>query len=407
MALSLGTKLPRLIQWGDDKVIRKISLGSDVIWTAADPDLAQGLRDQLDTMCVTLRSTFGLSGVMFKLTGPVGKYEAAFGSTAGRALALNDNFRAGSITKMFTGQAALQQIAAGNIEYDATIDTYVSGYPNGDKITIENIMTMTSGLYNEQSNMSFMLNFVLNPMTPWSDDATLNLVKSNGVYFQPGKGYKYANSNYILLGRILETVTGRTISDILINDVVKKAGLNNTTWPTAGGVGPGGIPTPAANGYGPNPLAGIPILGWFLPAVTDQTVMNPEIMGCAGRLTSTLDDLLTFGAAVRDGTLITPEMHEFLLDTDNCWPSATGAPSPAPTQFGHGPGIISFGQWWGHPGGLNGYGCVSFWHPESGAQLVAMQNYSGLQVETHLLPQVAELLYPGSMAQPTYTKSYT
>ena len=404
--LSFDLKQISQISWEGDKRIRKISLGSSVLWTAADPDLPQALRDECDAACTDLLAT-GVTGTMFKVAGPIGKYEAAFGSSAGKPLLLTQNFRMGSITKMFTGVAAMQQIAAGNLSYSDTIDTYVDGYPNGDKITIENIMTMTSGLYNEQSNMNFMINFVLNPMTAWSDDATLNLAKSNGVYFEPGAGYLYANSNYILLGRILETITGRTIRDIIMQDVVAKAGLKNTLWPTAGGISADGIPEPAAHGYGPHPLKGIPIIGWFVPAVSDQTVMNPEIMGCAGRLVTNLDDLLTFAAAVRDGTLVSPEMHSFQFDTDNHWPHATDAPSPAPVNYGHGPGVISFGEWIGHPGGLNGYGSVCYCHPESDARFVGMQNFSGLQIQSSVFATIADTLYPGSMAQPAYTKTYS
>ncbi|AUV61964.1 minor tail protein with lysin activity [Mycobacterium phage SWU2] len=400
---TLGDKPIKRVSWGSNE-IKKISLGSSIIWQAEDPDLGPTDRTAIDGFATSMMSTYGFPGTSFMISGPAGKYAAAFGTTAGRALSLGDHFRAGSVMKILVTLAIWMQIDAGELTLDTTVDEFVPGLPSGNLIKIRHLLQMTSGLYNEQSNMTFMLNFVLNPATAWSAAQTLALAKSNPLRNAPGAAYGYTNSQYIVLGYVLEAITGKPIREILMVDIVKRLGMTQTYWPTGSGIAPNSFPEPAAHGYGPHPLASIPIIQWFVPAVNDQTVINPEIFACAGAMVSTLADLQKLAQHVHAGTLVSPESMEILTDPETCVPVATGMPSPAPTHFGHGLGLVNYGEdWWGHPGGINGYGTACFFHKPTGAVFVGLQNFSGLQILGTLYAKTADRLYPGSMATPDYT----
>jgi CubicO group peptidase (beta-lactamase class C family) len=404
VASNFGLKPIRAVSWGGIHDIKKVSLGNSLLWAAEDPELPEADRDVLDGFVTSTMSAGGIPAMAFALTGPAGKYSAAFGTTAGRPLTLNDHFRIGSVSKILVAMAIWQQIDAGNLSLDDTVGQFVPGLPSGNVITIRHLLQMTSGLYNEQKNSQFMINVALNPSTAWSAERTLNLAKTNPLSHTPGTAYAYTNSQYIVLGFVLEAVTGKAIEDIVVNDVARRFGMTQTYWPTGSTIAPGSFPKPAAHGYGPNPLKSIPFIGWFVPATNDQTNINPEIFACAGALVSTLGDLQKLAAHVRDGTLLSPESQAMLLDSSTCVPVATGAPAPAPVNFGHGLGLINFGgEWWGHPGGINGYGTACYFHEPTGAIFVGMQNFSGLNIQSKVFAQAADHLYPGSMTEPAYT----
>lgn len=398
--ITLGEKPIKRVSWGSQE-IKKISLGNSLLWAAEDPDMSQANKTAIDGFTTAFMTQFKIPGVSFMISGPAGKYAKAFGTTAGRPLALGDHFRIGSITKILVAEAIWEQIDKGTLHLTDTVEQYVPGLPSGNVITIRNLLQMTSGLYNEQSNTTFMLNFVLNQQTAWSAAQTLALAKANPLSAPPGTKYAYTNSQYIVLGYVLEKVTNKPIRDIVLG-VAQRFGMTQTYWPTGGTIAPNSFPEPAVHGYGPNPMASIPIIQWFVPAVTDQTAINPEIFACAGALVSTLADLQKLGEHIRDGTLLSTSSQAQLLTTSACIGVAQGAhATEAPARFGHGLGLINLGEWWGHPGGINGYGTICFFHKPTGAVIVGLQNFSGLQIESHLMPQIAQRLYPGSMVEPS------
>jgi CubicO group peptidase (beta-lactamase class C family) len=135
-------------------------------------------------------------------------------------------FRIGSITKQFTAIAILQLVEQGKISLQDSIQKYVPDYPHKKyTITIENLLTQTSGI---QDYMA-----IPNPAddrTNYTPKQGVDYFKNEPLEFKPGSQFKYSNSNYYLLGYILEIVTGESYSDYLKQNIFNKAGLNNTYY---------------------------------------------------------------------------------------------------------------------------------------------------------------------------------
>lgn len=122
--------------------------------------------------------------------------------------------RLGSITKQFTAMLIMQLVAEGKLDLQATVSTYILDYSkvNGEKITIHQLLTHTSGTPNYTSFPNFFDDMSRNPYTPTEmvrtfADSTLN--------FTPGERFEYSNSGYNVLGAIIEKVTGKTYEEVL------------------------------------------------------------------------------------------------------------------------------------------------------------------------------------------------
>lgn len=156
-------------------------------------------------------------------------YEKAFGSAdLGLSTPMQTDmmFRIGSITKQFTAIAILQLVEQGKISLQDSIQKYVPDYPySGFPITIENLLTQTSGIKDYMA--------IDNPKderVDYTPKQGVDYFKNEPLEFKPGSQFKYSNSNYYLLGYIIEVVTGEPYANYLQQHVFNKAEMNNTYY---------------------------------------------------------------------------------------------------------------------------------------------------------------------------------
>ena len=119
----------------------------------------------------------------------------------------NTIFQVGSITKQFTAAIILKLQEDKKINLQDKLSKYFPGYPNGDSITIEHLLTHTSGIYSYTNDREFMSSKVSIPHTR---DQMISLFKDKPLQFTPGTKWRYSNSGYLLLGYIIEDLTGLT-----------------------------------------------------------------------------------------------------------------------------------------------------------------------------------------------------
>lgn len=362
------------------------------VFTLAAPAHAQPLSaaDQqfVDNTVASAMKDGGQPGMSISITGPAGDYAKAYGiasSVPNRALSLDDHYRIGSITKSFTATAILMQVDQGKLSLDDTLDKFVSGVPNGNIITVRQMLMMRSGVYDYMADPTIATTFTVFPTWQFSPAGALQSIRSHPSQFTPGTQYQYTNSNYQLLGMVLEKVTGKSYQSVITDDIINPLGLTNTTFPANSS-----IQAPYAKGY--SPLA----LGIY----RDVTAINPALFGAAGALTSTIGDMQKWGAAMRDGTLLSPATQAMREQTF-CPVAYSGE---GPTAFGYGLGYISFGRWFGHDGSVPGYGTEAFYDSQSGAVITGMETTqtTGLAVFARVMERIAAQLYPGSMDTPNY-----
>lgn len=373
---------------------------SVTVTTPGDPLLS--LEDQMavDTIVAQAKARGHQRGISIYISGPRGQYAKAYGSAGPRALGLDDHFRMQSITKSFMSTAALMQVDAGNLTLNDTLSQYVTGVPNGNIITIEQMMTMRSGIAHDQDNTTKLLQVALFPGSAWNVAQDLAYIRSAAPRFTPGTQFDYTNSNYILLGYVLEAITGRIIRDILLEDIIEPLGLTETSWPTGSS-----LPAPFTHGWAPGPLG--------LIADRDFTVFSPGLSGASGALVTTIGDLHKWGEELRDGTLLSPESHELRKTHFHETPYSGAAAFPfgigqGPATFGYGLGFEQIGSWFGHDGSFPGFSTALMFEPSTGSVIAVMENEQTVApVLAALVDQwyrIADYLYPGSPKLPNYMK---
>jgi D-alanyl-D-alanine carboxypeptidase len=201
----------------------------------------------------------------------------------------------GSATKTFVATVVLQLADEGRLDLDAGIDRYVTYLPGADRITPRQLLNHTSGLgeYLDQPATR------AEPKRQWTPAEQVAIAEAAGRTGEPGGPHHYSNTNYIVLGDIIEQVTGQSWVDEVQDRIAEPLGMTHT--------GLTGTPVPAfAPGDG------------TLVNVSDD--FDPSIGGAAGALQSTSRDLLVFAKALTDGTLVSPQsqaaMQQFLPAED-------------------------------------------------------------------------------------------
>jgi CubicO group peptidase (beta-lactamase class C family) len=137
-------------------------------------------------------------------------------------------FRLGSITKQYTSVAILQLVEQGKISLQDSLQKYVKDYPSkGHTITIENLLTHTSGIKDYQAIEDTTPNAERRDYTPKQG---VDFFKNEPLEFEPGTKFKYSNSNYFLLGYIIELITGKNYQAYLDQNIFNAAGLTGTYY---------------------------------------------------------------------------------------------------------------------------------------------------------------------------------
>lgn len=137
---------------------------------------------------------------------------------------IHTRYRVGSISKTFTAVMIFQLIEKGKLSLNDPLAKYFSTIPNADKITVSNLLNHRSGIYNFTNDPAY-----LQYMTqPKSQTEMVEIIAKNKSDFEPGTKFEYSNSNYVLLGYIIEKITGKTYSENLDQRIVKKLNLKET-----------------------------------------------------------------------------------------------------------------------------------------------------------------------------------
>ncbi len=178
-----------------------------------------------------------------------GTYTRAYGVGdigTGQPADVHDRYRIASITKTFTATAVLQLADQGQLSLDDHLSRYVDAIPNGDSITVRDLLGMRGGVYDFLSDPSYLPYLTGQPAGQVYDrESALRVIRSHPERAQPpNMRTAYSNSEYLLLGIVLERVTGRPLRDVL-NAVATDHGLSGDTEYPLGAA----LLAPASRGY--------------------------------------------------------------------------------------------------------------------------------------------------------------
>jgi D-alanyl-D-alanine carboxypeptidase len=174
------------------------------------PAYATVLQPQLEQL---VQELFVPAAVVVVLSPELGDWATTFGTRSldsGQPVTLSDHVRIGSNTKTMTGTIILQLVEEGKLDLDDSISKFRPDVPNGDQITIRNLLTMRSGLYNYSESVELNRSLDETPLRVWSPDELLAIAFRQPPLFEPGSKYSYSNTNFILLGEVIEMLTGNS-----------------------------------------------------------------------------------------------------------------------------------------------------------------------------------------------------
>lgn len=296
----------------------------------------------------------------------------------GVANTLDTLFRIGSMNKMFTAVSILQLVEAEKIDLDAPIATYLPGYPNTEfasRVTVKHLLTHTGG-----TGDFFGPEFDQHRLELCEHSDYLELFGTRDVAFTPGERFAYSNYGFLLLGAIIEAVTGQSYYDYVEEHIYAPAGMRATaSLPEA-------VDVPGRSiGY----TAQIPGSNGVLQPNTDTLPCRGT---SAGGGYSTVGDLIRFSEAVRTGKLVSPQLLEQATR-----PQMTMGPG-AGYGYGFATNQVNGTRAFGHSGGAPGMSANLMVFPELGYEVAVAANMDS-QLVTRLTAYLGARL-PGPDSGP-------
>jgi D-alanyl-D-alanine carboxypeptidase len=355
------------------------------------PDLRATLQAKLDSA----RAAGSIPGMTLGVAladGSTFAVASGMSDTARRiAMRPTDRMLQGSVGKTYVSAVAIQLIHEGKLRLDEKISTYLgrepwfASLPNAADITVRQLMTHTSGLVRYEFQPRFTADLRANPLKSWTAEERLAYIAGTRAPFAAGQGWEYSDTNYIVLGMIIERLTGTTYYSALRTRVLDPQKLTNTI-PSDRPDLPGVV-----NGYaGPRNDLG----GFDASLVNGRLAVNPGLEWTGGGIASTADDLARWAKLVYEGKAFDSSLLPTLLD---------GVPARLGRDVRYGLGVIirptAIGTAYGHSGFFPGYATEMLYFPELKVAVAVQANVSdpfprGL---VPLLVEVARTIRGGRM----------
>jgi D-alanyl-D-alanine carboxypeptidase len=275
----------------------------------------------------------------------------------------------GSVGKTYFAALAMQLVGEGSLDLDAYVSSYLGHHPwyaripNAEGITVRHLMTHTSGVMRYEFKEAFTEDLSAQPDKHWQPEELLAYVLDEPASFLQGEGWEYSDTNFILLGMIMEEITGEACYEMIQGRILDPLGLENTV-PSSSRVIPGLV-----QGYAgaSNPFGG-----------TDEVllsdgrfVINPQFEWAGGGFASTPGDLARWARALYTGKAFDPGLLPLMLE---------GVPARLGPGSRYGLGVIltdtPAGPSQGHSGFFPGYLTEMAFFPELDVAVALQVNTS-------------------------------
>ena len=325
-----------------------------------------------------------IPGAVVLLRTPQGDFTVTYGTTllgAKSPPSADTHFRIASNTKTMTAAVIMQLAQENKLSLDDPVSKYVPRVPNGNHITIAELLEMRSGLYNYTDAPEISASMDHDPTKVWSPAELLAIAFAHPPNFPPGTAYEYNNTNYVLLGHIAEKVDGKPLAKSMQDRLFGPLHLRNTELPAAA---VNSIPEPYSHGYlygsASVAMVGSPPYspkvkaaaraGTLLPK--DFTILNHSFAAAAGGVISTAEDLATWIQALVAGRVLNAAYQRRWLDSLQ----PEDPSKPQGQQYGYGITKLSWGgnSIYFHGGETPGYNSFMGYDPNSQMTLVVWTN---------------------------------
>ncbi len=266
----------------------------DAVQPVLDQAVAGGLPGISAEISTKSRTWFGTAGVA--------------DLTTGRQRRPPDRFRIGSTTKTFVATVVLQLVAEHKLGLDDPVERWLPGLVPSNEVTIRELLGQTSGIFDYQADpvlqrQSVGTEFLVHRFDHYTPQQLVQIATAHPAPFAPGTSWGYSNTNYILLGLVVERITGHPLAQEIALRIARPLGLTGTYLPA-------GTEIRGPHGGGYSKL--------FLPDPTpiyDVTELSPSWSWAAGGLVSTVGDLTRFFGALLAGRLLPPAEQRAMFTT--------------------------------------------------------------------------------------------
>jgi D-alanyl-D-alanine carboxypeptidase len=337
----------------------------------------------LQALVNTTANELMVPGYMVLLRTPQGEFTAASGTTKlgdERLPDVDTHFRIASVTKTMTAAATLLLAQEGKLHLDDPVSKYLTGVPNGDHITVAQLLEMRSGLYSFTDAPEISTSLDNDPTREWTPQELLDIAFKRPPNFAPGAEYEYSNTNYVLLGLIIEQLEGKPLAAVFEDRLFGPLEMNDTMLPPAAS---SAIPEPFSHGYlygsSSTMMFGSPPYTPEMEAEAkagtlqpkDYTDVNHSFAAAPGGVISTAKDLATWMKALGSGKVFNAEYQRL-------WQDSAQIIDPSNSYNWYGYGIDQLR--WGsnsvdlHGGQTPGYNTEAAYDPTNDMTLVVWGN---------------------------------
>lgn len=328
-----------------------------------------------------------------------------------RKIAPDTIFQIGSITKTFIASIIFKLVEENKIFLDDKLSKWFPQYPRWSEITVRNLLNHSSGIYNYTHGSEFDKKIQQNPYKQWKMEELVNIAYQHADGFKAGEKFSYSNTDYILLGWIIEKVTDQNLQQIF-SRYFAKYNLSNTFYAPFGY--PEGVKQKMANGYNRD--------GTLKPN-TDVTSFSLSIGQSAGAMLSTPNDIIIWlnqlfsGKILSDGSLASMTS---IISEEDAKPidlmkislqkqQDLNKHRLSPIGAGMGMGLVYFknyGYAWVHAGGTLGYESFYTYNPCKGIAVVLMYNVKPKQqlIFTKIVGDIFNVLDQSPIASAVVSK---
>ena len=281
---------------------------------------------------------------------------AGVANAAGEPMTTDAVFRIGSLTKPFVGTIVMQLVDDGLVDLDEPLSTYLPDTPVGGDVRVRDLLRHRSGLPNYTDADDFLAEVLADRDRHFTPDEVLGLIAEIPPG-EPDREFAYSNTNYILLGQLIEHVEGSDLDTVLRDRIAGPLGLEATQLAIAGSAAIDGL----AGAWSPD----VPLDGD--PAASYDSIAS--LAWSAGGIVSTVSDLRAFLDGLFGGELMSEAAFAEMTTTE-------------PDEYGLGIGLLVLPtgtRLFGHEGGIPGYLSLMAIEPVSGDILVVLTNSDDLQ----------------------------
>jgi D-alanyl-D-alanine carboxypeptidase len=296
---------------------------------------------------------------------------------------VTSQYRLGSVTKSFTAAAILQQVEHGRLSLDDTLGKFFPEYREWKAVRVRQLLNHTSGIP-DYTSVGDAFNGSAAEDIP--TDSIIGFVRGRSTEFVPGTKWSYSNTNYVLLGMILERVTSTPYAEYLAHEVFPRAAMSQTEYCDDATLLPH-----RAMGYGRSH-------GQFV----NSSPIAMTVPFAAGALCSTVGDLARWARALRGGHVITQASYRAMTTGEFAGRHPNPRDSTQQYGFGVGMGLLGAHRMVEHGGNINGFNASFIDVPDADLTVAVLTNTEGIGADA-----LARRLAQAALSLPVDTTEHT